>query len=138
MGTICKNTGISQRQAQWSVPVPQLVGGRLEIAQPTKWLAGNSLTGEIYIDPNDKDLWIETEHGPMKAFVLWILVHELGHVCSGDLDDGEDDMENTKNNEVPVMKELGYPGRTKYIPVNPRSPKYRLPFEIGGGRTIDV
>jgi hypothetical protein len=42
-------------------------------------------------------------------------------------DDGDDRMNNTNENENPIMTELGYPARTKYSPVNPIDKKYRAP-----------
>ena len=73
-------------------------------------------TAIIWIDPATKDYWIMTTKGFLHATVVRILAHEIGHIVGGDKDDGENDLNNVKKNENPIMKEMGYPERTEYAP----------------------
>jgi len=84
---------------------------KIRADQPQAWF--DPKTNTINVDPNFHPE-IETAAGKQKATTDVILGHEMGHAATGTKDDGDGNMNNVKQNENPIRKELGYPPRTKY------------------------
>jgi len=70
-------------------------------------------TNTVNVDPNYRPT-IQTTAGPQSSSTDSLLAHELGHAATKIKDDGPDNMNNIKENENPVRRELRYPPRTKY------------------------
>ena len=90
------------------------------VFSPSVWTGKYEPTGEIDIDPNFHPL-IQTTAGAIPANDERVVGHEIGHAATGTQDDGPNQMNNVKQNENPIMQELGQPARTQYAPPNSSS-----------------
>ena len=68
---------------------------------------------ELDFDPS-RTKPVETTAGKIDASPERIIAHEAGHAITGTGDSGPNRMDNSKQNENPIMKELGQPERVKY------------------------
>lgn len=71
------------------------------------------LIGQVNVDPSSHPV-IETTAGPQAASTERIIAHEVGHFVTGTRDAGPGRMDNVRQNENPIVRELGEPERTRY------------------------
>ncbi len=84
-------------------------------------------TGTIEIDPNFHPQ-VRTASGNVIASDERIAGHELGHAVTGTGDTGKNQMDNVKQNENPIVQDLGLSPRTQYsAPVQDPNAKREVP-----------
>lgn len=67
----------------------------------------------ITIDPYYVEYQLTTA-GRIRATLIRLMAHELGHAVYGNYDAGKGNMDNVRRNETPIMLELGMPERLSY------------------------